>query len=246
MSVCRSIYSNGFRCLNAIYSIHLVEFIDPIFLQRLFSVASAVVVGVVVVTAAATFELINCYMGNVEKSLALCFFASFLLLRLLYWCNISTFNDKMFQLYFFCTISPLWFLAFVSKNEKSSVMWVCAYDDDNVRHIYVDVSQSVLMWTSQFIHILSMRSLYCLNFTLSYNVHIDSFQIKLKMLLAKRRRHIDLLDLANRRLFQIESVKRKRTYDLILFYTFEENSTKRNDTHTHETCLKYIDSLHYL
>lgn len=99
MSVCRSIYSNGFRCLNAIYSIHLVEFIDPIFLQRLFSVAFAVVV--VVVTAAATFELINCYMGNVEKSLALCFFTSFLLLRLLYWCNISTFNDKMFQFYFF-------------------------------------------------------------------------------------------------------------------------------------------------
>lgn len=111
---------------------------------------------------------------------------------------------------------------------------MCAYDDDNVRHIYVDVSQSVLMWTSQFIHILSMRSLYCLNFTLSYNVHIDSFQIKLKMLLAKRRRHIDLLDLAKRRLFQIESVKRKRTYDLILFYTFEENSTKRNDTHTRD------------
>lgn len=76
MSVCRSIYSNGFRCLNAIYSIHLVEFIDPIFLQRLFSVAFAVVVGVVV-TAAATFELINCYMGNVEKSLALCFFRFF-------------------------------------------------------------------------------------------------------------------------------------------------------------------------
>lgn len=36
MCVCVSIYSNGFRSLNAIYSIHLVEFIDPIFLQRLF------------------------------------------------------------------------------------------------------------------------------------------------------------------------------------------------------------------
>lgn len=82
---------------------------------------------VAVVAAVATFELINCYVERWKVVGFVCVCAFFLhirffsvLLRRLYWCNISTFNDKMFLVLFFfrCTISPLWFLAFVWRKRE--------------------------------------------------------------------------------------------------------------------------------
>lgn len=115
------------------------------------------------------------------KSRWLCLCAFFLhSLLFYYWdCVIGAIflhlMTKCFSVLFFTLFLASVISSFCPENEKSSVMWVRPRLRQNVR--YIHVSQSVLVWTSR-------DRCYIVSISI---VHIDSFHIKLKMLLAKRR-----------------------------------------------------------